>query len=369
MFGVKKSKILQKLINSLLLIFLVLLLTKISLLERIFFQNTPLYDFDLYYLILQKIKSGMNPYTSVSTFSLGPPLVFLYYLPFSFIGLSQARILTTLVNIFAGFTSCFLLAKKFNRKHLATVFLILSIILFASFPARFSLGMGQPIMLISLLITLLIIGKQDFWKGFFLASAVLLKTIFIFPFLSFIKNNKKIVLVSLTVLVISTLFSLVFIKPNWHVYYLSNVFLKLNDSPSILSGLDYYNQSLKSMFFRFGLFNIYKIVYLPLVAIASLCTVITGSFELSVIFAILLSPISWQHYFLVLFPVFVKTFFDMEKTPKNLLIFTLSMTLWFVQFPWLHQSNVNFINALLASHFSLSGLLLSTFFIHPNKRN
>jgi len=363
---VKKSKILRKLINSSLIIILVVLFTKISLLQRIFFQKTPLYDFDLYYSLINSIKHGINPYSPGLTFSLGPPLVFLYFFPFSFLALEKARVVATLINITSGFVLCFLLAKKFNKKYLLTTFLVLVIVFFSAFLPRYSLGMGQPSILLTLFITYIICSKNSVLKGISLAIASSLKTILLFPILAFIKN-KKFLIVFLLTLVLLTLLSLTFIKVDWYKYYFQNIFISLNNSPLASSGIDSYNQSLKSTLFRFGLFDLYKIIFIPVLIIASLFIAITANFELSVITAILLSPISWQHYFVVLFPIFVAAVFKMKWNFKNLSIFTVSFILWFVQFPWLNSSKVGLVTSILASHFFISGLML--FYLIWNNRN
>jgi len=357
MFGVKKSKILPKLINSFLIILLVFLFTKISLFGKIFFQNTPLYDFDLYYTLIENIKSGINPYSPNLTFSLGPPLVFLYFFPFSFFELSIARILATTINITAGFFLCFLLAKKFNKEYLLTTFLILSILFFSSFLPRFSLGMGQPSILLTLLVTLVIVSKNSFWKGIILAGVASIKTIFIFPILSFVRN-KKLILSFLLTIIFFVLLSLLFIKPDWYVYYFQTVFSKLNGSPMVSSELDYYNQSLKSTFFRLGIIDSYKYLFFPILTISSVIIAITGSFELSIIATLLLSPVSWQHYFTVLFPIFIVVGFTMKKNLKNMFLFALSFFLWFFEFPQLHTASTGLINGISASHFFISGLFL-----------
>lgn len=368
MSGVKKSKILLKLINSALLIILVILFTKISLFERIFFQNTSLYDFDTYYSLVKNIRDGINPYLR-DTFSLGPPLVFLYFFPFSFVELPEVRLLTTLINIISGFILCFLLAKKFNRKYLLTTFLSLAILFFSSFLSRFSLGMGQPTALITLFITLVIVSKNDFSKGLFLSATACLKTFFIFPSLSFLKNKKTAFLTFLLSTVSLTLLSLLFIKPEWYIYYFNKIFLNLNNTPLASSRLDYYNQSLKSTFFRLGAFDVYKIIFIPILAATSILSIVGGSFEFSLVATILLSPISWQHYFLTLFPVFVAVFFKMKKDLKHLAIFSLAFLLWFLEFSWLHDASQNFPNTILASHYFISGLLLLPLVWPGKKKN
>jgi len=357
MFGVKKSKILPKLINSFLIILLIFIFTKISLFGKIFFQNTSLYDFDLYYSLSENIKNGVNPYSPHLTFSLGPPLVFLYFFPFSFFDLPTARILATTVNIVSGFFLCFLLAKKFNKKYLLTTFLCLSILFFSSFLPRFSLGMGQPSILLTLLVTLVIVSKNSFWKGVLLAITASIKTIFIFPITSFVKN-KKVIFSFLLAIIFLLLLSLVFIKPEWYVYYFQTIFSKLNSSPVFSSGLDYYNQSLKSTFYRLGIIDSYKYLFYPILAIISGVIAAVGSFELSAIMVLLLSPVSWQHYFTVLFPIFIVVVFRMEKGRKNFFLLMLSFFLWFFEFPQLHTMENSLINGISASHYFFSGLLL-----------
>jgi hypothetical protein len=108
-----------------------------------------------------------------------------------------------------------------------------------------------------------------------------------------------------------------------------------------------------------GIIDSYGYLFFPILIAVSLLLVIVGSFELSVIATILLSPVSWQHYFTILFPIFVFVFFTMKKNIKNLLVFTFAFILWFIEFPWIHYTTPNLLTGLLASHYFISGLLLS----------
>lgn len=355
MFGVKKLKI-WHILNASLLFLLVTLFVKASIFKDIIFGGSSTYDFDLYYHLIQAIKNGFNPYTVGITYTLGPPLVFLYFLPFGFFDIDSARIIATLLNIASGFLLCFLLAKRFTPKYKLTGFLFLSLIFYSSFLPRYSLGMGQPSIFVTLLVTLIIVSKNNL-SGIIIAAISSLKTFYLLTMLAFIKNKRAIWMLFLS---ISLLFlvSLLFIKIDWYIYYFKNIFPSLNNFSLPMSGLDYYNQSLRSTLFRLSIENVYPYIYYPILILASLVVIITQNFSLSVISAILLSPISWQHYYVSLFPILVFTFFTIKRDFRNFLLFFVSFFLWWTQFPQLHTLSNNLQNGIAASHFFISGALL-----------
>src|SRR4030042_2805245 len=105
--------------------------------------DTTLLDFDAYFRLIENIKKGINPYTITYMQTLGPPAVFLYFLPFSVFPINIARGLFTFINISCGFLSCFLLASHFLPKGKIYVLLLLNLLLFSAFPLRFFIESGQ----------------------------------------------------------------------------------------------------------------------------------------------------------------------------------------------------------------------------------
>lgn len=357
MYGAKKLRILQSLKVLALLTVLIILFVKVEIIKNILLGRSNLYDFELYRTLSETIKLGENPYTPDLTFSLGPPTVFFYFLPFSYFDIGLARIITTVTNIIFGFLLCRILAKKFFPKNINISFLIISILLFSSFPARFSIAMGQPALILSFLISLVVTTKNNITKGLGLALIITLKTFYIFSLLAFFKKPKVLLAFTATVSIL-VLVSFIFIKPEWYLYYFQNIFPRLNDSPSPNSNLDYYNQSLKSTFYRLGLINSYPYIFPLISLVIGFLVLITGSFELSIVSAVLLSPISWQHYYTSLFPIFVWVYIRNKKSLMKIFILSISYLLWWAEFPLLHGAKNNLVNGVLASHFFISGLML-----------
>lgn len=329
--------------------------------------STPLLDFDAYITLVKSAKEGLNPYTSKGMTTLGPPPVLLYFYPFSFVKIEIGRSLTTLLNIVSGFWLCFLLAKNYYPKRKVLSFLILLALLFSSFPVRFSIGMGQPGLFIALLITCIVINKKNNINSLFLVILSVIKSFFVVSLLAFLKNNRKVVLTTLVFLSAIVLITFSFLKPEWYLYYITNNLTRLFSTHATFSWPDYYNQSLGNTLYRLSLGNLYRFLFLPLSLLSGVAIFLTSNFALSIVITVILSPVSWQHYYVVIFPIFVMLFATLKKSPKSFLLILISFFLWWIEFPWMHQANFNLLNGLLASHYFFSGLILSLLLVYKKK--
>jgi hypothetical protein len=309
--------------------------------------------------MVETARKGLNPYISESMVTLGPPPVLLYFYPFSYLNIEPARSLATLFNMICGALLCFLLAKNYFPKKQSLSFLILLILLFSSFPVRFSIEMGQPGLLMTLLVTCIIINRKKNINSFLLAALSIVKSFFVVSFLAFLKNNRKQVLSAALILAVIILVTFSFIKPEWYLYYFTNNFTGLFSTQLTFSWPDYYNQSLGNTLYRLNIGGFYKFLFLPLTLLAGVVIFLTSNFAFSVVATILLSPMSWQHYYVVFFPVFVMLFAASKKSLKNLLLLFISFLLWWIEFPWIHHANINLLTGFLASHYFVSGLILS----------
>ena len=323
--------------------------------------NSILVDFDAYYKLLGDIKEEVNPYTVGYMQTLGPPLVFTYFLPFSFFGLQTARSLFTFINISSGFAVCFLLAKKYSPRKTGLLFLALNSALFSSFPARFSIELGQSNLIATLLATIALTQMGAHKKGVSLAALTIVKTFFAFSLLAFLKKNRKTLLVALFYLTLFFFVGSIFFKLSWYSFYvrekLPNLFLP-NTKAITLTSSDYYNQTLITALSRIGLIQFAQPAYFISAVGGAVLVIFTGSLSFSLILSIILSVISWQHYFVVLFPIFVKTFSEMKKSKTNTIIFALAALFWWIEFPWLHNAKLTLLTGLLSSHYLISAFLL-----------
>ena len=340
-----------------LLLLNIFLLSKLDFFIPYFSGNHSLLDFDAYYYLSLAVRKGINPYLVSTMTTLGPPFVILPFVPFSYLDIVDARVLFSVTSIICGFLSVYLLNKKFFKGSLAT-FLIFFGVLFSSFPARFTLGQGQPNLIIMFFITLLIISKSNSVKSLLLVFLYFFKTFFLYMAVILFRGCKSMVIVSLVVATIIGTISLFIIKPEWLVYYFTNLnssFLQSN----IVVGLDYYNQSIYATLARLDLINLWLILLALIVF--TFYMMIKGNLLSAVIASIIISPVAWQHYFVILFPIFIIV---LKKTNlfnfKYLLLFLLSLFFWWAEFPILHFADKNLATSLLASHYFLSAVILLT---------
>lgn len=346
----------KKIIPVLLALLVVLLFAKLNYVTTLLSGTVPLQDFDAYYRLVAEIRAGSNPYQSQHMQTLGPPLVFTYYLPFSIFEIETARQLTTGINLLAGFAVCYLISKKYFGKKL-NAFLLLSVLLFSAFSTRFSLEMGQPNLVLTLLVTLLVTNKKTFAKSALIALLVSFKTYFVVLVLAFFKKERKVVILSGSLTLMIGLLYLPFIRVEWYDFFLRN---KTGNffAEQTLKSLDYYNQTIFMSVARLGLIKFALIIQTLSSLLLLAVTVFTGSLPLAVLSSVLISPVVWQHYFVIFFPIYFYVFHKVLRDSKLLALWLISLLLWWLEFSSLHQADMGVFNRLLASHYLISGLLL-----------
>lgn len=332
------------------------LLIKLNFFTALLSGKTNLLDFDAYFQLVQIVRSGANPYETTLMQTLGPPLVLQYFFPFAILPAAYARGVITFVNILAGYGSCYLLARKYTKQIFAS-FLIFSTILFSAFPTRLTIELGQPTLFVLFLLTLALITNKPILAGISVGWAISIKTFLAVTLLSIVKKRRFLfwVLLSLTLLTLASLF---FIKTQWYEYYLREKIFNLVLTNPPIEGLDYYNQSIRSTLHRLFLGEIYLPLYLIVLLVASIVIINTGNLMLSILLGVLISPVSWQHYFVLFFPIFIYLFKKIPKTIKNVVFLFTALFLWWIEFPGLHLSKHTLLNGILASHYFLSGVIL-----------
>src|SRR4030042_4274717 len=342
-----------------LLIFNFLLFLKLKFYFSRLTGNITLLDFDAYFRLIEEIKKGINPYTIAHMQTLGPPAVFLYFLPFSVFPINIARGLFTFINISCGFLSCFLLASHFLPKGKFSIFLILNLILFSAFPVRFSIESGQPILVICFLVTLLVCKPKTKYSNILLSLVIIIKTNYLIALTALIRKNLKLVIKTILTTLLILIFSFPVVKPSFYSFFISHKTQNILPAPGRNISLDYYNQSIPSTLTRLGVIKYQKEIYIFIILALVYLMIKTSNLSLGILFSIILSPMSWQHYYAAIFPIFVLTFFKLKKTSSFLkIMFLLSGFLWWIDFPLLHQAEKNFVNGLLASHYFISAILL-----------
>jgi len=358
------TKILKKpSVTWLLLIFLLLsqlfIFKKIKVLDLLSGQN-PMLDFDSYYYIVQAVFKGQHPYQVSTMQTMGPPTVIIPFLPFGLFSLEWGRIIMTILNLVSSFIACFLLAKQITKKPLLLTTLVFSNLLWFSFPARFSLALGQPNLVMMLLITLLITNTNEKIKSLSFGLLILFKTFFVFPLLTLIPKQNRLLFLTLAVIGGLMLLSLQLIKPQYYYDFMTQRLIPTTISTQQIKDVDYYNQSLKTTFARFNLSNYYSVSYILLVLISLGYLLLSKNFYAGIVISVILSPVIWQHYFVYLFPIFIFMAGKLFKTKRylELLVVLIGLSLMLPEFSWLQRQPATLFNSLVASHYLASALLL-----------
>lgn len=354
-----QNKAQRYLLILLLIIGHIFIFYKVKLLDLLSGQ-TPMLDFDAYWHLAKAILSGQHPYQVETMQTAGPPLVILPFIPFGLLPIEWGRTIITLLNLSAASYTCYLLGKKIFSNFWLLASSFLSLTLWLSFPARFSLSLGQPNLIIILLITITLINQSNKIKGFTLSLLIVLKSFFAFTIFSLFKKNKKSIILNLVITGLIFTFSLQLIKPVYYQDFISQRLTNTMLTSQQIKDVDYYNQSIKTTMSRFGLVEYYSITYLAIVILSIVYLIKTGNLKSGIIISVLLSPLIWQHYFVYLFPIFILVGSDLIKNKKwNFFgLWLLSFALYFPEFSWLQNQPTTLLNSLVASHYLWSAILL-----------
>jgi hypothetical protein len=353
----------RKIIILSLFIIVVVLFYKLNFYIPQITGQTSLSDFDIYYRLTNDLKLGFNPYKVSYMQTLGPPLVFLYYFPFSFFSLVTARSLITIINLAAGVWVCIILTNKmtFYRNNKLITSLILILFYFSSFPVRFSIEMGQPNILIGLFLSILLTNNK--YISAVIPLIISIKTNYLILLISFIKNRKILLIKCVYWIILITTISMLFISPNWYVYYIKHTLQHIVTTNNTSFNLDYYNQSIFSTIRRFGFINMVFPVSYFIITVCLIITFQSGNILLGIIYSLIFSPVSWQHYYASIFPVYILALSHSKFNKKSVCFILILMLMWWIEFPGLHNAKINIINEILASHYFLSAFLLSLYII------
>jgi len=360
---------LKKILIFFLLICHFFILVKTNILHAGLSGSVKFLDFDNYFWMSKAVLKGKHPYQQNPAFTqtLGPPLVIFFYIPFTVFPIKTARRLITFGNLFSLYLCCWLISKYFFKKEdrltkiLITLFI--SFVFLTSFPARFSILMGQPLLITTLVVFLSYINENSFLKASFLSSASVIKTFLVFPSLAWINKRKLLFPAFTAVFTTITLISFAFIKPQYYLDFSTQRLASITLKTETLNNNDYYNQSLKSTLNRFRLRKIYRFLYPLLITASSWYLIKTTDFQKGVVLSLLLAPVCWQHYLVIVFPFIIEKIIEdiSFKKPffnRRVLIEFVILGLWWIQIGSLHQSTTSFLFSLLASHYFFSLLLL-----------
>lgn len=300
---------------------------------RLFSLNTIitegyLADFKIgYYDTLQTIINGQPDSLHIAQSTLGPPFVLIPYLPLAFLPLKIAEYILTIINIICYFLVFYTLTKKFIGKHTWSFWVLLGMLAF-SFPIIFSLGMGNPIGVVTLGIYACWIFKNKWLQMGSFVLAIFLK---IFPIVllghyllsikksSIIVHFNKIAILLVFVVFFSILTALIIPSDAWLLYKQAaqNLYKATPD-------IKIYNQSFSSTLARSGfvvpsfsfiywlfastLLFIAGFILLQVNKLKKILSIKDINLKLAALFltvVLLLHPAPWQYYFATLLPFLI----------------------------------------------------------------
>jgi hypothetical protein len=318
----------------------------------------PMLDFDAYYFLAKATLSGAHPYQVDHMQTLGPPSVIIPFLPFALLPQALARGLMTLINLSSLWAIAVIISRQIALKHSYFVGPLLALALILPFPTRFSIEQGQPLLLAAFLVTVLITGTVRSRQGIVAAFLTLLKTNFLLLLVPLLKT--KAFWWALGGLLSLILVSLPIIRPRYYIDFIQTSFVSTVAQPAALDNPDYYNQSLKSTLARLQLAQLYPLVILLLILFGVFYLLKTQDLFSGLLLSLLLSPVVWQHYLVIVYPLLLLAFFNHRHQWKHLVILSFLTLLLTLHAPQLHLLPLTPATALFASHYfiGLVGLFI-----------
>lgn len=350
-------------------IFLASLLQTIFSVGKVIYQGK-LLDFEVYYNYSKIFLSGGNPYAQNVPLNY-PPSALLFFSPFTLFPQKTAEIVFTSLSLISLLMSIYLLTKITNSRLLSQ--LIIAALLFQSFPAKFTLGMGQVNLIVLFFLVLTFIKdqqKKEFQAGIFWGTAMMIKLIPI-PMIIYFLVRKKIntAVVGLTLLLSSNLVMLYF-YPGMLSYFQT---ILPHLTSSVGKGVSIYDQSLRAFFMRLRLPQNYELsifigIILLILAVNKYRKDRHDLTFYSLILAIttITNSFAWQHHFVFLIPGFIVIITSVtysNNLAKRILVF-ISYILLSYHFP--DPNHPWTANPFLLSHTLFGGLLIITLLLMDN---
>lgn len=306
---------------------LVFFTVAVAVLSRVFLISHYI-DFESFYFATKAFYAGSNPYLELNGTVVGflyAPTSFLFFSLFTLFPLEISGLLWTLYSVILLVISICLLFKIAKRKILSYEFMGMLGLVFMMFPVKFSLGMGQVGMLNLFLVTLflyLISKNKERFTGAGLAFCLLLKfSPLFYPFYLIVLRKWRTLLIMF--LTISSIFIAVFIfRPEQMMYFLTKSLPgTFNSWP-----MDYYNQALSGAIGRsLGKGEVAQLVKLLssgfLIAVSfyvlwkkrSNKSVLQLGYTSLLPLSIIIAPLAWQHYFVLVIPTLITLYFYYQK--------------------------------------------------------
>jgi len=313
-------------------------------------------DFDIYYQTAKDVIAGNHPLSLPYMQTGGPPSVILPYLPFTLVSLPIARSVMGIASLLSIIFTAWTITSTAFRNHRFVVTIIIASLWLMSFPARFNLGQGQPNLIIMAIVATLLTTKNSTKHSLLTSIAALIKTNYLILFASL--GLSKTLLKAMVAFFLLVGLGFWVIKPSYYAdFSQQRLGITINQSATLLD-VDYYNQSLKSTIGRFSLDRIYTPLFWLLTLTAGIYLFVTKDRLTGVVLSLLLSPIMWQHYVVVVYPVVISLLTLNKKHRAATVVTMLASILLMIELPWLHHQSLTPINRVLASHYFFGLLLL-----------
>lgn len=289
-------------------------------------------DFNIYYYSATALIHQQNPYVLKGSFVGGylyPPISLFIFYPFIIFPITIAGKIWAIVSILSLLLGVWLILRVYNATHNRLLIEIVGILVFNFFPVKFTLGMGQINNVILLLIAVAVYAYEKNRKdasGELLGVSLLLKyfLLLLFPYF-LIKRNYRLLITSFVTVLVLTLISFLFIKPEIIFYFFQKTFVVVSTAP----GGYYYNQALSGFLIRDfswltnSQLTITRYVISAVMLVISFWLIIknkqntkkTFKLEMSIIItlSLLLNTFSLQHHFVLLLIPLLITYFILKE--------------------------------------------------------
>jgi len=305
-------------------------------------------DFSQYWISAKVLVANEDPYLTpdLPFPNASPPISEIFFLPFAFLSHQIGLVLFTYISFASIIGSVFLSLKIVIKKVPWHYFLLFTGLSLASFPIRFTLGMGQLNAIVLFLLLLAVCletkpVKNSLAAGLSLGLAIALKPTFAFFLLFFVlKKSWKMVFISSLTVAVPALATLIFWSPQIWVSWYQSAILPLT-SYTARGIYVYQNQGIFGFLSRqISNFNariiLHKAATISLIPLAAYLVFKKKEINLGLSFFIitllLFDITSWQHHFVWLMFPFVVLFTYILKSKNAILLGLLILSYLLVSY-------------------------------------
>lgn len=315
-------------------------------------------DFTQVWISANDLVAGKEPYLdpNLGYQNAYPPISEIFFLPFTFLSHQVALVVFTYISFSSIIGSVFLSLKIAAKKVPWYYFLLFIGLSFASFPIRFSLGMGQVNMIVLFLLLLAVFSetkpaKNSLVAGLSMGAAIAIKPIFAFFLLFFaLKKSWKMIFISTLIVTALSIASLIFWPPQiWISWFQSSIlpmtsftapYLYVYQNQGALGFISRLNTNIN---IRIFLSRAVTVILVPIAAyLVFKKKEINLGLSFFIITLLLFDITSWQHHFVwLMFPFVVLLTYILKS--KNvfllgLLILSYLLVSWNIKYDYMYPN-------------------------------